>query len=96
MRKLTLDLDAIQVESFSTHAAGVVRGTVDARQGRETFTCPAPTADPTCPNTCPCNPSADITCVSCMVTCNGTCWDPTCDTCMLTCNQATGPERCCA
>jgi hypothetical protein len=92
MSKLTLDLERIQVESFSTHHAGGARGTVDARQGRETFTCPAPTQDPTCANSCGCtvDPGTD------MFTCYGTCWDPTCDTCMITCNQATGPERCCA
>lgn len=101
MRKLTLDLDAIQVESFSTNAAAAGRGTVDARQGRETWTCTAApqfTCDATCPDTCAntCNCGSNVTCVSCMHTCDGTCWDPTCDTCMATCNYATGPERCCA
>ena len=91
MRKLRLDLDAVQVESFATHSAGLARGTVDARQGRETFGCPAPTAN-TCAATCDCGGGGTGTG---MITCYGTCWDPTCDTCMATCNQATGPERCC-
>ena len=38
MRKLSLDLDAVQVESFVTHPAAAPRGTVDARPGRETWT----------------------------------------------------------
>jgi hypothetical protein len=96
MRKLMLDLDAIQVDSFATQAADAARGTVDARQGRETFTCPPPSQN-SCAATCGCGPAtADYTCVSCLQTCAGTCWDPTCDTCMATCNQATGPQRCCA
>lgn len=96
MRKLRLDLDAVTVESFSTDAAAAGKGTVDARQGRITFGCPAPTTPDTCANTCGCGGGTGYTCVSCMVTCDGTCWDPTCETCMVTCNQNTGPERCCA
>lgn len=94
MRKLTLDLDAVQVESFATQDAHAGRGTVDARQGRETFTCPPATAN-TCFGTCGCGSAQ--TCVTCVdYTCAGTCVAPTCGTCMLTCNVATGPERCCA
>lgn len=99
MRKLVLDLDAIQVESFSTHSAGAVRGTVDAQQGRETWSCtvvPQVTCDNTCADTCNCGGGTAITCASCVQTCGATCFDPTCDTCMATCNYATGPERCCA
>ena len=94
MRKLRLDLDAVQVETFVTHAAAAGKGTVDARQGRETFGCPPPTD--TCGDTCACGPGTGYSCASCMVTCDGTCWDPTCETCMVTCNHNTGPERCCA
>lgn len=92
MRKLRLDLEAVQVESFSTQVPAPGKGTVDARQGRETFGCPAPTTPDTCANTCGCGGGGTGTG---MVTCYGTCWDPTCETCMLTCNQATGPQRCC-
>jgi hypothetical protein len=112
MRKLKLDLDAIQVETFTTHAAGVPRGTVDARQGRETFGCPLPTQD-TCYDTCvySCDGNCGgggtgATCYSCVQTCDATCdscvatCDPTCawtcGSCMATCNYATGPDRCCA
>lgn len=91
MRKLRLDLDAVQVESFSTHAAAAGKGTVDAQQGRETFGCPAPTSPQTCANSCGCTVDPGTG----MFTCYGTCWDLTCDTCMNTCNQATGPQRCC-
>jgi hypothetical protein len=103
MRKLTLDLDAIQVESFATSSPAPTRGTVDARQGRETFGCTAagqPTCDFTCDdNTCGCPaPSNYVTCISCAATCAGTTCNgaATCATCMATCNYATGPERCCA
>ncbi|HEY0020626.1 MAG TPA: hypothetical protein VGC13_30280 [Longimicrobium sp.] len=96
MRKLRLDVEAVQVESFTTQAAAAGRGTVEAQQGRETFGCPAPTQD-TCVGTCGCGGGTlDVTCASCDITCGATCWDPTCDTCMATCNYATGPERCCA
>jgi hypothetical protein len=105
MRKLSLDLDAIQVESFSTQSAAAARGTVDARQGRETWTCPVPTQD-TCAGTCEysCNGTCGgggttgSTCVSCAQTCDLTCntCAATCDSCMATCNFATGPQRCCA
>ena len=103
MRKLTLDIDAIQVESFSTHSAAAARGTVNAQQGRETWTCTAAgqdTCDYTCDDaTCGCPaPSNYVSCVSCVQTCGGnTCNGAlTCGTCMATCNYATGPERCCA
>jgi hypothetical protein len=95
MRKLTLDLEAVQVESFTTQAAAPARGTVDARQGRETWTCP-PATQNTCVGTCGCQPTGYTDCGTCDLSCNGTCFDLTCDTCQLTCNVATGPERCCA
>ena len=93
MRKLRLDLEAVQVESFATQAPAAGKGTVDGRQsGRETFGCPAPTADVTCGATCGCGGGGTGTG---MFTCYGTCWDATCESCMATCNQATGPQRCC-
>lgn len=101
MRKLSLNLDEIQVESFATQSANAARGTVNAQQGRETWTCTAAgqfTCDHTCDDaTCDCPaPTNYVSCVSCVQTCGATCFDPTCDTCMATCNYATGPERCCA
>jgi len=98
MSKLRLDLDEIQVESFTTHAGPARGGTVAAHE-RITFGCPPATQALTCPASC------DGTCLNCPapsangtcdVSCNGTCWDLTCETCMATCNQATGPQRCCA
>ncbi|HVH11786.1 MAG TPA: hypothetical protein VM759_01980 [Longimicrobium sp.] len=94
MRKLRLDLDAVQVESFVTDAAAGGRGTVDARQ-RITFGCPPPSQN-TCAGTCSCGCgtgalTCDWTCGStCAASCNGTCGDPTCaatcgDTCAGTC-----------
>jgi hypothetical protein len=106
MRKLTLDLDAIRVESFSTQPQPATRGTVDAKQqGRETFGCTLActqpgenTCDPSCAGSCTCpGPSQWNTCFTCDITCAGTTCNGalTCGTCQATCNYATGPERCC-
>jgi hypothetical protein len=95
MRKLKLDLDAIQVESFTTHAGQAARGTVDGQQrqtfGCPTWTCPPPTQD-TCADTCDysCNGGCGTgncgtgaTCYSCVQTC-----DVTCASCVATCDDS--------
>lgn len=96
MRKLTLDLDAIQVESFATNPATAARGTVDGQQrqtyGCETWTCPAPTQDtcdqPTCDASCNGGCGTGATCVSCVQTCDATCQScaGSCDSCVATCD----------
>ena len=77
LRKLSLRLDELSVESFDTTAAGRQRGTVFGEQ----CTCPTACTCPgcyTCDNTCyePGNGN----------TCEQTCaMEYTCDTCMGTC-----------
>lgn len=68
MKKLTLDIDALQVESFEpgadTHA---LRGTVDGRQ----ILVPSTRRLSEC---APCLETADVSCrLSCMASCIGTC-----------------------
>lgn len=99
MRKLSLDLDAIQVESFVVTAGSAARGTVGAQQrqtfGCETWTCPPPTQD-SCVDTCAyscngnCGGGTGATCYSCVQTCNASCEScaATCDpTCAWTCGS---------
>lgn len=103
MRKLTLSLDALCVESFDTGAGagrGTVRGNfVDADAGgviRESdpWTCPG---DPvSCGGSCDatCGRSCDATCDR---SCNGTCQGGSCDTCLfVTCGGCASepPEYC--
>jgi hypothetical protein len=96
MSKLRLDLDEIQVESFTTHSGPARGGTVAAHE-RVTWGCPPATQDFTCPASCngSCGCPAPSANGTCDISCNGTCWEPTCESCMVTCN-ATGPQRCCA
>ena len=79
--KLSLNLDDLMVDSFTTTSAQKAKGTVFGEQCTcpSACTCPGcPSCDPTCDggNTCP------YTCnhVSCEWTCDGhTCVPPTCD-----------------
>ncbi|HEU0298007.1 MAG TPA: hypothetical protein VFR37_01105 [Longimicrobium sp.] len=77
MRKLTLALEDLAVESFDTSPAVREKGTVFGEQQctcQSVCSCPGcPTCDVTCPNTCD-----DLTCA---VTCYNTCDDYTCETC---------------
>ncbi|HEX8905972.1 MAG TPA: hypothetical protein VF771_14075 [Longimicrobiaceae bacterium] len=101
MKKLTLNLDELAVDSFDTVPTAGRRGTVQARSGT-TY------ADESCNGTCDhtCYPdscaSCDFTCGSC-ASCGGTCavscGAATCggaDTCGGTCDYATcaQPETC--
>lgn len=79
MKKLTLDLNALEVQSFATDPAEPNRGTV---HGEQQCTCPSactcpgcPTCDETCPETC-----AGFTCATCggQETCDYTCWTRRC------------------
>ncbi|HVH11575.1 MAG TPA: hypothetical protein VM759_00915 [Longimicrobium sp.] len=90
MRKLTLDVDALCVESFDTGAGagrGTVRGNVaEVDSGgvviRESdpWTCAGDlvscggSCDPTCNRSCN---------GTCEISCNGTCHDASCDTCLF-------------
>jgi hypothetical protein len=59
MRKLTLDLDGLQLESFdASPAIAEVRGTVEAREGK----IPCPTYVTSCPATFHTCASFDISC----------------------------------
>ena len=96
MRKLKLALDAIQVESFTTHSGAAARGTVDGQQrqtfGCPTWTCPAPTLDTcdqaTCDYSCNGGCGTGATCYSCVQTCAVSCQScaVSCDSCVATCD----------
>jgi hypothetical protein len=59
MRKLTLDLDGLQLESFdASPAVAEARGTVEAREGKV----PCPTYVTSCPATFHTCASFDISC----------------------------------
>ena len=78
MRKLTLKLEDLQVDGFSTTPAEPQRGTVIGHSHYTWCTCPGPpTCDATCQYTCP---------ETCVDTCAQTCWE-TCDdySCVQTC-----------
>ncbi|MBB4637878.1 hypothetical protein [Longimicrobium terrae] len=90
MKKLTLQLDDLRIESFSTTGAPRERGTV---VGEEQCTCPTACSCPGCP-TCDasCNGTCGGTCdASCYGTCGDTCagctWDASCgnNSCDYTC-----------
>lgn len=96
MRKLTLNVDSLVVQSFQTTAPEAGRGTVHGQAAAQTPGCSydgcVPTAhyscDPTCPETC--FETCD-TCHTCMGSCPSCCWMTECnDTCKDTC-QATCP-----
>lgn len=80
MRKLKLELDSLQVESFRTSNAAVWRGTVDARSEPEPqvdeFTNPV-AAPP--PDTQPPAASCDTCHYTCVTNCS--CRTMPCDTC---------------
>ncbi|HEX6371940.1 MAG TPA: hypothetical protein VF006_23655 [Longimicrobium sp.] len=88
MKKLTLRLDDLAVDSFDTSALARDKGTVVAEQ----CTCGGPyTCAGTCPVTCDdasCAPTCPYTCddASCADSCDGTCAGWTCITrCVDTC-----------
>ncbi|HEU4883044.1 MAG TPA: hypothetical protein VFT45_12380 [Longimicrobium sp.] len=85
MRKLTLTLEALDVQSFpTTEAGGNGRGTV---RGRETgATCPD--AD-SCWNSCEC--SYQDTCNQPQITCYQSCLG-SCASCPVSCNPAQCPS----
>ena len=86
MKKLSLSLDALEVQSFTTSEGAPVRGTVRGEQEPCTCytncTCPGcPTCYETCPNTCweSCNGTCQTECgPSCWETCERTCYTGRC------------------
>lgn len=84
VKKLTLNPDALEVQSFVTADAEPARGTVHAEQQ---CTCPTncscpgcPTCGETCPNTCweTCDDASCQSCWSCWATCENTCYTGMC------------------
>ncbi|HVG45724.1 MAG TPA: hypothetical protein VM890_13380 [Longimicrobium sp.] len=74
MKKLTLELNDLRVESFAVQTMDEVRGTV-AGQNEPAYT---RSCDGSCVNTC-------NSCVNtCLNTCQNSCWN-TCGTCNATC-----------
>ncbi|HEV7628764.1 MAG TPA: hypothetical protein VGO89_19920 [Streptomyces sp.] len=102
MRKLTLDVEQLEVESFHTHGdtrrPGTIQGHGDAfgeaaqaEEGAVAITVPI---TPFCPSILTCTCPQVTYCASCVNTCE-TCYGPTCMTaCQATC--ASGGPVCCA
>lgn len=82
MKKLTLELQDLRVESFATTSPGKARGTVFGEQCTCNTVC-------TCPGCATCDVSCNGTCdAACPGTPGATC-DYSCyahDSCMVTCN----------
>ena len=93
MKKLTLRLDDLRVDTFQTTAPQKEKGTVFGEQ----CTCETACTCPGCP-TCAasCNGTCDASCNgSCDASCYGTCGDLTCgDTCYQTCRPCTWYASC--
>ena len=96
MKKLTLNPDMLEVQSFTTSSGGPGRGTVRGQQELCTCytncTCPGcptcanyNTCGPTCPATCA-NTCDDASCWSCEYSCWQSC-DVTCYTGFCACDQ---------
>ncbi|HEX6373461.1 MAG TPA: hypothetical protein VF006_31340 [Longimicrobium sp.] len=91
MKKLTLNPEMLEVQSFVTADGGAGRGTVQGQQQPCTCytncTCPGcPTCAETCPDTC-WNTCDDFSCEgSCAITCHETC-QRTCYTGRCICYQ---------
>lgn len=99
MRKLTLELDSLVVQSFQTTAPEPGRGTVHG-QGvagpEQTPGCDSPLCIPsewhTCPDTCKesCYGTCE-SCHSCIASCHYTCPQTCGDSCGGTCPQCISP-----
>jgi hypothetical protein len=97
MRKLILDVDALEVESFETAAEARETGTVNGRAAAL-----EPDIDKSPIYSCK---TCFASCKTCDVSCNGTCFDATClscftcatcgESCGVTMCQATFPDNCC-
>jgi hypothetical protein len=95
MRKLKLQLEDLQIDSFQTTPAERPKGTVFGEQCTcyTQCTCPGcPTCDASCNGTCDasCNGTCDATCngcsgFTCDLSCDGYCPDTGRNTCFRTC-----------
>jgi hypothetical protein len=95
MKKLSLNLDQLTVDSFDTVAAEPKKGTVFGEQCTCYTQCTCPGC-PTCYHTCnqadhTCGP----TCETCDFSCGGSCWYTECPTTGETCNPSNLPGPCC-
>jgi hypothetical protein len=90
MRKLTLNLDDLSVDSFDTTKAEKPKGTVFGEQCTcyTNCTCPGcPTCDATCNYTC--DDATCPNCPTCAASCNGSCAGATCvNSCYGTCQAS--------
>jgi hypothetical protein len=81
MRKLTLNLEQLSVDSFDTTAVEKAKGTVVGEQCTCWTRCGQNTCPgcPTCDNTCAytCDDATCPACPTCAASCNGTCDCPT-------------------
>jgi hypothetical protein len=98
MRKLTLDLDSLAVQSFETTPDGAAaRGTVRGEAAEATPYCQSPvcllTEQPSCKGTCEdtCYDSCFGSCGSCIASCPGTCAASCGDTCPYCVEPTTDP-----
>lgn len=105
MRKLTLDLDSLVVQSFETTTQdGAARGTVLGRAvagvlPRDTYPngCPSPlcvdtplaSCDGSCGNSC--YDSCNASCASCNYSCDASCGGTCAETCAASCSPSCGP-----
>jgi len=91
MRKLTLDLDSLAVQSFETTPAGdASRGTVLARAG---IGAGIPVDRPTYPHGCPSPLCVDTPLASCDGSCGNSCYDScngSCASCIYSCEASCG------
>jgi hypothetical protein len=89
MRKLRLQLDDLQVDTFQTTAPERPKGTVFGEQCTCYTNC-----------TCPGCPTCDASCNgTCDASCNGTCYENTCacgtyDTCRFNCGYTALQTNC--
>ncbi|WP_420128325.1 hypothetical protein [Longimicrobium sp.] len=89
MRKLSLKLEDLTVDSFDTTVTHKAKGTVFGEQCTcyTQCTCPGcPTCDHTCAYTC--DDQTCPACPTCAASCNGTCNCPTDNTCGWTCDYS--------
>ena len=89
MKKLTLSLDSLEVQSFVTADNAPGRGTVRGEQCTcpTACTCPGcPTCPDTCQATCDGETCGEFTCDSCGDSCMGTC-EKTCQTMVCFCAE---------
>lgn len=95
MKKLSLNLDQLSVDSFDTEAPAEQKGTVMGEQCTCQTACTCPGC-PTCYNTCNANDwTCANTCETCNGSCGGSCWYTECPTTGETCNPSNDPWAAC-